>query len=369
MKIAPAIAASSLWVFLVSGCDHLDTGELPEAQLASSFVVGIADSSAVMFDNAGFDAFFTRTNGQPNARAAQTYVRWDIATCSACDPERAELQAWLDGAAAHHVEAMVTFRSPPDHTYPTAGQFEAEFQQFRQRWPAVKTFTAWNEPNGLLARTARTAADYYLAARRNCAPGDGCRVAAGNMLLEMPERPLSEVATADPANPCASASCSWLDRYKASIELDSAEYGLPHHRPEVWAVHNWGDAHEYQEASDHCGRSTTCFLRAFLHSLGGSWSSTEVWVTELGAEAAGPHLRSSPFTQACGGAFFLRLVGVDPRIKRLYYYNFEGGSSDNGLCPWATHDSGACFDSSGHSARPIFDVLRDRRQSYSANCP
>jgi hypothetical protein len=169
-----------------------------------------------------------------------------------------------------------------------------------------------------------------------------------------------------PDAPCGTAACSWLDRYKFSLDADGANYGLPHHRPEVWAVHTWADAFDYQRNGEHCGGAARCVTRAFLASLEGSWRRAEVWMTETGAVYEGPDDAARARTQDCAGRFLQRLFAIDPRITRWYYHSFAGvgATGDSGACPFVSLDRGRVHNLLGaRNARDLRHAPRpaDRR--------
>ena len=255
--------------------------------VAERLMIGLADSNENMFTNAGFDRFFVSAAGVQHRRLAHYYAHWNVALLAPTDPDRVKLQTWLDRAACHGVEPMVTFT--PSGPLPVPAQYDVAFGRFRATWPQVQAFTAWNEPNGpdSWPDSARTAADIYLRALTRCRPGSGCIVAAGDMAATVPGRVTEFAMAAGPDRPCDRASCSWLDRYKASIDADSATYGFPHHRPAYWAVHNWADAFNYERNASHCSTAAGCVTAAFYASLQGSWARTEIWMTEVGGVLEG----------------------------------------------------------------------------------
>ncbi|MDB4927699.1 MAG: hypothetical protein JWM10_183 [Myxococcaceae bacterium] len=339
--------------------------------VAERLMIGLADSNQNMFDNPGFDRFFVSAGGVQHRRLAHYYAHWNVALLAPTDPDRVKLQTWLDRAACHGVEPMVAFT--PNGPLPVPAQYDNAFARFRATWPQVQAFTAWNEPNGpdSWPDSARTAADIYLRALTRCRPGSGCVVAAGDMAATVPGRTRDFAMDVGPDRPCGRAACSWLDRYKFSIDEDGATYGFPHHRPAYWAVHNWADAFHYERNGNHCNDNpATCVTAAFSASLQGSWARTEIWMTEVGGvlEGAGDQL----LRQQCTARFFYRLfTDGDPRVRRWYYYSFAGvgATGDSGACPFAPLSSGRCFADSGASTRPVFDALRNRSGANLPGCP
>jgi hypothetical protein len=215
---------------------------------------------------------------------------------------------------------------------------------------------AWNEPNApITAVPPEKAADYYMMMLERC--GADCTVAAGNF-RGMAESDFDDIkaGSSDPDNLHCATAQSYLDRYKCRLD----EAG--HHRPKIWAFHPYLDGLAYRKSHAHCGDPTRCQTRIFMEQLGGSWSASEVWMTEAGAMYASPGYAPSEFEQACTGAFYLRLFSKPEwqgRITRFYYFNWYGYELDMGIVG----------GSSAHPVRKIFDQLRNRVKQYEPNCP
>ena len=103
-------------------------------------VIGIADQKPGFLSDPTFLGL-----GVKHARVA---VAWDaLQTSWQVD----ELDAWMNAAKAAGVQPLVTFdhsRLPGrGHRYPTPAQYQAQVRAFRARYPWVRDFSAWNEPN------------------------------------------------------------------------------------------------------------------------------------------------------------------------------------------------------------------------------
>jgi|GEM_PF-3402519 len=226
---------------------------------------------------------------------------------------------WIDGrtyrpwdsdpANAADLSSAFAFRD----AYPTSvADVERAFAKFRRTWPDVHVFESWNEWNndepdgngfndqdGVIRRhlTARDAALYYLAMRRQCHPNDDCAIAAGALFVTGPW-----TVTRD------------FEQYQGYVEQNAREQGLPAgFRPEIVSYHPWAGwptpTEQYKEQTDE-----------LLHHLGGSWSRARVWLTEFGHTGDSGEIED-----------VLQFLYDRPRITRWYYFDF--GSLNCGSNP------------------------------------
>jgi hypothetical protein len=352
-----------------------------------------------------YQDFFGASSIRPGPRLCHTYIAWNIAEQPAGmgDAEsprgsRATFEYWLSQAKGHCDEALISFQAyaPNDGaghiTHPIAPPTEKEFARAFEAFLATRwsqetgftgafSFTPWNEPNNPASDgnglgnliEPETAAQYYLAASRFCAP-HGCKVAAGDFAsngnmwndLEWNCADDTSVHLLDPARAgkeplCKTASAfnkdgrpaSYLDRYKNYIANHADEYGLGRSfRPKYFAFHGWHDANNYLHENDHCSDYETCAGRRVIKSLGGSWGGAQIWDTEVGIDQDGPAI--SDREQACGAAFVLRLKATNRRNTRIYYTRLHGGSGEL---------------LQGHAPRAALEVLAKRQtQAPSGGC-
>jgi hypothetical protein len=102
------------------------------------------------------------------------------------------------------------------------------------------------------------------------------------------------------------------------------------------------------QKGSECTSDANCSTKAFVHSLGGSWSKGHIWDTEIGA---GQGAALGDEIQAKGAAYLLHIeTSVTNRVWRIYYQGVETGAWQI-LC--------------GGKKRPSFKVLADRKTSYS----
>jgi len=325
--------------------------------VAEPLMIGIASGHPDFMDHPDIDRFFESQAGERHFRMGHMYVPWNVALEDS--DRRQELIAWLAKAAEHGIEPSIAFNPERlangdfDTYRPSVDEFQAAFDAFRTTWPEVVTFLAWNEPNATVTRVEpERAADYYLMMAARC--GNDCRVGAGNFRGWFDaDTDALRMGPGGPDNPTCGSSGSYFDRYKCR---------LGDHRPTIWAFHPYLDGYNYRERSWHCSDANSCQTKLFMASLAGSWSASEVWMTETGARYANPNLAASEFKQACTGAFFLRLFSLPAfagRVTRFYYFNWYGYTDDLGIVD----------KTAAHAPRAIFNQLRDRVTQYDPSCP
>jgi hypothetical protein len=175
-------------------------------------------------------------------------------------------------------------------------QYTRAVQAFLRRFPQVKRFTAWDEPDWIyrprLARRPRLAAGYFNALVGAC--HFRCKVLAGDVYEG------------------AGRLRRWLRAYIPSLRYN----------PAGWALHNYFDVRSH----------TTSQLRTIL-----SLTSGPIWLDEIsGVEVRGhwpfPHHQSVE-AAARDERFLFRLPRRFHRISRIYHYQWQdiGAFWDSGL--------------------------------------
>lgn len=369
---------------------ELSNGASPDASRPHSFDVGMNE----WVGDFGAFASFRAESGATGARLCHAYTFWDIAHRDPPSGDQTHtltgLLGWFGIAANACDDVLVTFQGPQikngHESPPSVNAFENAFVAFLhltdpgeplQSWRGKLSFTPWNEPNnpansgnGLQESISpELAAQYYMAARKHCAPSAGCRVAAGDLATnggtanDIEWNCANDNVAGDTPQHCAAPSRfntsgkapSYLDRYKNEIARHAGLFGLPSgFRPEYFAYHPWHDVNSYIESNATCDSYGDCVTRRLLQSLGGTWGGSEIWDSEIGVG-----LQTSPApdqwtTQPCGAAFLVQLTDLSPRIKRVYYMRFAAGN-------------GPLFD--GSSIRPAGRVLASQALTYQgAHC-
>jgi hypothetical protein len=224
--LLPAVIVALLSVLLVRA-DAAD----------ARYRVGFSEQSAEMFATPSWQAL------------GLTRVRY-LVPWGWMAGEQAEVDAYMTAARAHGQDVLVTFTAHPDCfddgrysrdrscRAPGAGEYRAAFRAFDDRYPWVRTYSAWNEVNHVSQPTfgrPGLAARYYSVLRSE-ARRRGFRVLAADVL--------------DTAN---------MHRYLRAFLRRAPG------RPRLWGLHN------YQDVNDRTSADT----RRMLRSVQG-----RVWLTE-----------------------------------------------------------------------------------------
>lgn len=251
---------------------------------ARAVTVGLSDQNATSFADARMRAL--------GLREARLIVPWTAATT-----EPARVQGWLDAVAAAgmtpHVafEHLSTDRCPGSPcVLPTRAQYRAAVEAFRERFPQVTTFTAWNEANHAsqpVATEPEAAAGYYDELVSVC---PRCTVVAGDVLD-------------------SGSFVSWLRRFLA----------VSRRSPRLWGLQDYGDV--------TYGRTTG--VDAVLATVPG-----QLWIEETGGivtlrNAAGRetlHTDEARATLAIDRAF--SIAAARPRVSRMYVYQWRAWVDD-----------------------------------------
>lgn len=309
MLRTPALAALALAIALLAAA-AAPTGATARTQVA------LGSQSPEMFG----DPLFARLG----VRAVRYTVAWDLIRRRGRALATADL--YLRQARAAKAEVLLVFgKSARDPWHPPSiARYRAAVRAFRARYPWIREYLPWNEPNHftqpLWFRPA-LAADYFNVLRRECR---GCTVLAGG-LVDSGKAKRRRGRQPWPATNIR----SYLKIYQAGLAS----------RPVAWAYQNYYDANTFG--------STLTGL--FLQLTRGP-----VWLTETGG-----NLRRSDGWPAYNQAhqaravdWVLRLADRSPRIRRTYIYDWSPGPVANG---WDSAIIGA-----NGKPRPAYDVLSRR---------
>lgn len=292
--------------------DDGERGERPERQeverVGDGTVAGPRGRLIVGMGDQNTQLFGDRRFLELGIKRVRFVAPWDAALRN--DPGTI---AWLRDARAGGFEVLVAFSHAvdeecPDCEAPSAAEFERAFRAFRDKFPWVREYSTWNEPNHAsqpLPRRPRLAARYYDAIRENCR---GCTVLAADLVADR-------------------TAARWIRGFDRDAPL--------------WGVHNYPDTNRFT------ARNTEAFLRLV---------DGRVWITETGGIVQ--------FTTRDGRATFpyderraaratrqmFRVARSSPRIERLYPYHWS-------FAPGNRFDA-ALIGPDG-KARPAYDVLRE----------
>ena len=280
------------------------------SEAAKRPVVGVADQNAAMFSNPLYGKLGV-------ARISRLVVSYDAVLRGTF--EVADVDAWMAAAQVARVEPLVAF----NHSrgcftgkriarrkacrLPSVSRYRRALRAFRRRYPQVRVYSPWNEINHHSQPTARRpdrAAAFYRAVRISC---PRCRVLAADVL----DQP---------------GVGRYLRRFRRHVKGS----------PRLWGLHN------YQDAND----GTTDGTREVLRAVRGT-----IWLTETGGIVRLADGRPfSPQRAARATEQVLKIARRFPRIKRVYLYNWTGGSRT------ARFDAG--LTTPGGRPRPAYRVLR-----------
>ena len=295
-----------LLLLLALAAASLATLPVGSATAATNFpTVGFGEQRPGIFGNAHWRKL--------GLRDVRLLVGWDALRYKW---QRREIDHWMNAAREADARVLVAFsrsRAPwRKSKLPTAGEYEAQFLKFRERYPDVEQFIAWNEANHCSQPTCRRpdmAAKYFDVIVDACSY---CAVVAADVLD-------------------SSDMVSWLQEFKRHAK----------HKPKIWGLHNYIDANRFR----------TSGTKRMLDTVGGT-----IWFTETGGLVRRNKTSPIKFPDSPSHAakatrwLFDKLVPLSPRIKRIYLYHWQ----DQG--PGATWDS-AVLDPRGRP-RPAYSVIR-----------
>jgi hypothetical protein len=260
----------------------------PRAHAAASYLTGIGDEQSLMFTNPLWSQLHTKIVRYiaPYDAVAHSYSL-SLAT------------NFIHAAEAQHEQVLVAFYhseySPTK--LPSVALYQHDVQKFVRRFPRVKQYQPWDEanrgnvPHAFSSPSAAAAARYYQALIRVC---HGCTVVGLDVL---------DAASIGP-------TLSYISEFKHEVGR------LRTIVPRIWGLHNYSDIN----------RLESWRTRALVAAFGG-----QVWLTETGGVVkfggAYPNRNGSGLTRAAKVLkYMFNVAAALPRIKRLYVYNWTGGT-------------------------------------------
>lgn len=268
---------------------------------ASAVVVGIGDQSPAMFSDPAFSAL--------NIREARLTVAWNVAVARSQRRALAAAKGWINAAKADGVAPLISFSGNGNYV-PTVPQYTSAVRAFIKRFPTIKRYTPWNEPDWVyrsISRHPLLAASFFNSLVRSC---HGCTVLAGDLYL-----PAQQLGP-------------WLRAYKKGLRF----------RPAGWALHNYYDVRAHNTAQ----------LQVMLKQTSGP-----IWLDEIsGVERRGHWQYRNQSAPAAGRdeAFLFSLARRFPRISRIYHYQWRA-------VPIAGWDSGLLAPNG--QRRPAYTVVQN----------
>jgi hypothetical protein len=291
-RLLPIAIIATLAVLLASaaiGQAGAAAGRPPRAHAAGSYLVGVGDETASMFANSLYKQLHTKI------------VRYIAPYDAVAHPySLSRATQFIHDAEAQHEQVLVAFYHS-EYTptkMPSVSAYQRDVQRFVKLFPNVRQYQSWdeanrgNEPHQWSSPSAVEAARYYQALIRVC---KGCTVIGLDVL--------------DQAN--IQPTLQYISEFKREI------YRLETVMPKIWGLHNYSDVN----------RLESWRTRDIVRALGG-----QVWLTETGGivkfGGAFPNNRGSGLTRAAKVLkFMFALAGSVPQIKRLYIYDWNGGTA------------------------------------------
>jgi hypothetical protein len=292
----------------------------PSARASAAYLTGLGDQAVKMFAN-------------PYLRQLHTKMVRYIAPYDAVAHgySLSLARQFIEAAEAEHVQVLVAFYHS-EYTptrLPSVKLYKHDVQKFVRLFPKVKQYQSWDEanrgniPHVLASPSAKTAAAYYQALIRVC---HGCTVVGLDVL--------------DAAN--ITPTLRYVSEFKRAVgRLHSV-------MPKIWGLHNYSDVNRRQSVR----------TRALVRAFGG-----QVWLTETGGlvkfGGAYPNRHGSGLRRAARVLkYMFSVAATQPRIKRLYIYNWTGGTAKTRFDAGLTNAHG--------QPRPGYQVVC--RQLHAAKC-
>jgi hypothetical protein len=267
------------------------------AHAANSFLTGIGDEQWEMFKDPLWQRLHTKIARLivPYDAAVKPYFR-DKAT------------VWIHEAELQHVQVLVAFYHS-EYTptrLPSVATYQHDVQKFIKLFPYVKQYQPYDEANrgnvafAFSSPSAALAAQYYQALIRVC---HGCTAVGLDVL--------------DSSN--INPTLQYIYEFKREVGR------LRTIMPKIWGLHNYSDVN----------RGETWRTHDIAQALGG-----QVWLTETGGLVKFgtdfPNHGGAGLTRASRALkLMFSIAGSDPQIKRLYIFDWTGGTSstrfDSGL--------------------------------------
>jgi hypothetical protein len=255
----------------------------------ASYLTGIGDEQSEMFANPLFRQLHTRI---------VRYIAPYDAVAHSYSLDRA--RAWIRAAEAQHLKILVAFYHS-EYTptrLPSVALYRRDVARFVKLFPHIREYQSWDEanrgnvPHLFSSPSAVASAEYYQALKRSCQP---CTVVGLDIL--------------DQAN--IGPTLEYIAEFKREI------YRLRTLMPTVWGLHDYSDVNRLESWRTH----------DLINALGG-----QVWLTETGGivkfGGAFPNQHGSGLRRAARVLRFTFAVAAsDSRIKRLYIYDWTGGTS------------------------------------------
>jgi hypothetical protein len=261
----------------------------PRAHAAASYLTGIGDEQALMFENPLWQQLHTKI--------ARYIAPYDAVTHA---DDLARAKRWIADAESEHQQILVAFyhseRTPTK--MPSIATYQKDVQKFVKLFPHVRQYQSWDEANRgnikhvLASPSAAEAAMYYQALKRVC---KGCTVIGLDVLDAF----------------TIHGTLRYISEFKREIVR------LHTVMPSIWGLHNYSDINRLQSWR----------TREITKAFGG-----QTWLTETGGlvqfKPSFLNNHGSGLTRAAKVLkYMFQVASANSRIKRLYIYDWTGGTS------------------------------------------
>jgi hypothetical protein len=284
--ITVSILAASL---ALAAIGQAGAAPAPRARVANTYLTGLGDQQASMFANPLWKQLHTKV---------VRYVAPYDAVAHSYSLQLA--REFIKAAEAAHQQVLVAFYHS-EYTptkLPNLKSYQRDVQKFIKLFPHVRQYEAWDESNRgnapplFTSPSATLTAQYYQQLLRVCR---GCTVIGLDVLDAYDIQP----------------TLQYISEFKREI------YRLETVMPRIWGLHNYSDVN----------RLESWRTRELVRALGG-----QVWLTETGGIVKFgndfPNRHGSGLTRAAKVIkFMFNLAGALPQIKRLYVYDWNGGTA------------------------------------------
>ncbi len=261
----------------------------PTAHATSAYMTGLGNETAKMFSDPLFEQLHTKIVRYIAPYDAVTHVA-----------SLNKAIGFIQAAEIQHEQVLVAFYHS-EYTptkLPSVATYQHDVQKFVKLFPHVRQYQSWDEanrgniPHVLASPSAAASARYYQALIRVC---KGCTAVGLDVL--------------DAAN--ISPTLQYISEFKREIGR------LRTVMPKIWGLHNYSDINRLESWRTH----------DLVRALGG-----QIWLTETGGlvkfGGAFPNRNGSGLTRAAKVLkFMFAVAGSQPRVKRLYIYDWTGGNN------------------------------------------
>jgi hypothetical protein len=324
---------SAIILFVIVGC------LFAASQAPAAGITGIADENLDEW-NAPTWAAFEATG----IKQVRHLVSWNVALAGH-QSELDEVHRWVNAAHAHGLQILISFNHgplpcnrseanchlPPP---PKSSEYLNAVEAFREDFPSIAEYTAWNEPNHHIAPDAHPeesmnppaelAAAYWVNMNLACHLADhgqpkygpDCTVAGGDFLEGTDSQGLS----------------AYMQTYRNTLKKSAVS-------PSVWAIHPYTAANT---------GSPQVFVEGFLPQTEGK----KIWFTEVGGMFCEPNGTKVPgytgtghtpqsaeqFQNESANHLLSLISGGGGQVQRTYYYAFSAANGGVAACPLTKSD-------------------------------